>query len=114
MSALGGKLTLTRRHQCDEMLRRVPFDKQSRFLVGLLLIISPILLSAVYLHAADLWPLWWGITDVIAGVTIIAVGIAGVCLLPIPGTWRAGLSGGYAAGTALLLGLSAIFFRGGL
>jgi uncharacterized membrane protein len=66
------------------------------------------------LHVADLWPLWWDITDIVAGVTVIAVGIAGVCLLPIPGLWRVAASAGYALCAAWLLFLSAISFRGGL
>jgi len=66
------------------MLRHVLLDKRSRVLVGSLLIVSPIFLTTAYLHAADLWPQWWNITDLVAGVTVIAVGIAGLCLLPIP------------------------------
>jgi hypothetical protein len=87
---------------------------RNRDLVGPVLMVSPILLTPVYLHLADLWPLWWGITDIAAGVTIIAVGVAGVCLLPIPGIWRATASAGYAVCAAWMLMLWAISFRGGL
>jgi len=96
------------------MHSQVLSDKRSRVLFGSLLILSPILLTPAYLHAADLWPLWWDITDIVAGVTIIAVGVTGICLLPLPSSWRAALSGGYLVPTAWLLFLSAISFRGGI
>jgi len=89
-------------------------DTWIRVLVGSLLVVSPVLLATIYLHLADLWPLWWNITDIAAGIIIIAVGVAGVCLLPIPRVWRAMISGAYALGAAWLLMLWAITFRGGL
>ena len=96
------------------MLKQVLLDKRFRVPIGLLLIVSPMLTSTLYLHAADLWPLWWDITDIAAGVAIIAVGIVGICLLPVPGSWRAAASAAYAVCPAWLLFLSAIAFRGGL
>src|SRR3954469_7398569 len=114
MSAMGRKRTLTCCRQSDRVLRQIQFDRRSRVLVGSLLIVSPILLSTIYLHLADLWPLWWNITDLLAGVGVIAVGIVGVCLLPIPGSLRAAASVAYAVSAAWLLFLSAISFRGGL
>jgi hypothetical protein len=54
------------------------------------------------------------ITDIAAGVAIVAVGIVGICLLPVPGSWRAAASAAYAVRAAWLLFLSAIAFRGGL
>jgi hypothetical protein len=87
---------------------------RNRVFVGSLLIVSPILLTTVYLRLADLWPQWWGITDIAAGVSIIAVGVAGVCVLPIPGIWRATTSAGYTVCAAWLMLLWAISFRGGL
>jgi len=114
MAEMGGKRTLTRVLQSDRMLRPSLDDMRNRDLVGPALMVSPILLTPIYLHVADLWPLWSGVTDIVAGATIIAVGVAGVCLLPIPGIWRATVSAGYAVLAAGLLILWAISFRGGL
>jgi hypothetical protein len=110
---MGGKLTLTRALQSDRM-RYIMVDERNRVLVGLLLVISPILLTTVYLYVSDLWPLWWEITDIPAAIIIIAVGIAGVCLLPIAASWRVMISAGYAVCTAWVLFWWAISFRGGL
>ena len=94
------------------MHSRVLSDRRSRGLFGALLILSPIFLTPAYLYAADQCPLWWDITDIAAGVTIIAVGVAGIWLMPIPGSWRAAVSGGYLVPTASLLVLSAVSLRG--
>ena len=84
-------------------------------MIGSVLIVSPIPLTIVYFQLADLWPpSWLDITDTVAGVSIIAVGVVGICLLPIPGIWKATVSAGYALCAVWFQFLMAIFFRGGL
>lgn len=88
---------------------------RNRILIGSLLIVSPIFLTRAYLHLADWWPLQWGgITDLAAAALLLGLGIGGICLLPIPGLWRATVSAGYAVCGLYLMFLFAIMFRGGL
>lgn len=92
------------------MLSQSLRDKWIRISAGSLLILSPIPTAMAYLKLADLGPP----ADIPVAATVIAVGVGGICLLPITGYWRALLSAAYAVCAVELLFISAIMIRGGL
>ena len=89
-------------------------ELRNRDLVGPLLMVSPILLMTIYLYLSDFWPQGRSYTDVAALVMVVAVGLAGVWLLPVSRLARALAFPAYATFALILAALWAISFRGGL
>ena len=81
---------------------------------GVVLMATPILLVPLYVYFSDAWSRWWQLTDIAAVTVTLAIGIAGVWLLPASRPMRGAICLGYAAAVVLLSSMWVIAHRGGL
>ena len=81
---------------------------------GPALMAAPILLVPLYVYLSDAWSQWKHYTDIAALIVLVAIGLAGVWLLPTSRLRRGLISPVYAAVTVFSAAIWAIAYRGGL